>query len=106
MPRKTKIQKLEEVFGWLNETFPVRRRSSFKLDLIDKDFQGYVLYDDEEIEVVIDKKAPFYVACDTMLHEWTHVKSRRAGHGIVFIEWQHRIDEAFWKWRKTIESKI
>ena len=101
MPRKTKSEKLNEVFDWLNKDFPIRRSSKLIIRNIDKNYQGYVSYDDVSVEVVIDQNAPFYVACETLIHEWAHVKSRRVGHGIKFIEWYYKIDQGFWKWKKS-----
>jgi hypothetical protein len=103
MPRATKVEKLDKVFNWLNKEFPVKRKSYITLKDIDKDFQGYVVEDSYSIEVVICRKLPFYSSCDTLIHEWAHVKSRRVGHGIKFLQWYHRIDDSFWKWRKTEE---
>ena len=68
---------------------------------LDPEFQGYVLYDSKDIHVFIDDRLPTYAAIECLIHEWSHVKSRRIGHGLVFIEWNHKIEKKFWKWRST-----
>ena len=100
MPGQTKRSRLNEVFNWLQRSFPVRRHCTLFIKKIDKDFLGYVLYDSEEVHVYIDKRLPLYAAIECLLHEWAHVKSRRVGHGVHFLKWLHEIEEEFWKWKK------
>lgn len=101
MSGQTKQSRLREVFQWLRDEYPVRRRCTLFIKEIDEEFLGYVLYDSDEIHVYIDKRLPLYAAIECLIHEWAHVKSRRVGHGIYFLEWLHKIEEGFWKWKRS-----
>ena len=109
MATKTKQDRTREVFDWLQQEFPTRRACSLTFKVTPKEgkdtFQGYVIETHRHgIEVVIDSRLRGYTMIDTLLHEYSHIKSRRTKHGVVFRAWEERIDSAFWDWRKRDDT--
>jgi len=97
---KTKKERLGLVWDWLCSEFPVRRKCSLHILRGTDDLQGWVVEEDGEVDIFIDSRLRYYTMVETLLHEFAHVKSRRVSHCMRFREWEHKIEERYWKWRK------
>ena len=101
---KRKEERVHEVFAWLLESFPLRRPCLLTIRETDKEHQGWVVEERGKIEIVLDRRLPIYSMLDCLVHEYAHIKSRRTNHCLEFRRWEHKIDEAFWAWRKSKEK--
>ena len=102
MGKRRKEDRLREIWAWLLTEFPVRRPATLKVKRIDKGHQGYVLDGPDGIEVCNDATSPLWAQAETLIHECAHVRSKRVKHGPQFLAVQYEIEEAFWRWRKSV----